>query len=411
MANNRNLIDNTEVIQGPLPLERGWPFFGMGNSFQINEGWQGLLLGNGTVRQILWPGRYQLNQFPGWQELTAVLVDTRERELSVSTTGEFTILQPMPVTIDLDLSVEYQISDPRRVALEIHRPLTSLYDRVITAARDAVAFVDINDIRRNSSMLVQQIMRNLEGQKLHDYLGISILNVLVTRIKAGNIDSNDGLGQIDMEGYKRLREWELENHILQNSQMNMEWLIMHRPEIAQQLLQQQAELNRLIIERTGNPNAIMNNPAQLLNSSSSFPNLFGPNQPTSNPAPQFLPNQNQSLLSANTKQTTPDIHSRMREEHQHLTTGIAGCVVKMRSGVDNAGIPNGSYDLFVKFPSASGQNIEVEILCPAQYPQVPPSSINVYVNNQQLSFRSNVVARWNGHYLIEIMHEVHRNVP
>jgi hypothetical protein len=67
----------------------------------------------------------------------------------------------------------------------------------------------------------------------------------------------------------------------------------------------------------------------------------------------------------------PDIHRRMREEIGYLH-GVPGAAIETMPGVDDSGVPDGTYNLKVDLPRNSGGRITLYVSCPAGYPQQPP---------------------------------------
>jgi len=126
MANNRYLISDLDIVRPAQLLDKGIPLPGLHGRYVVEEGWRAVITEGGAFKEILKPGHHFLNKYNFWRDVKAIEVDTRIQTLNVSTSGEFTIAQPIPVGIDLDLAVEYRVSDPRRVALEVKTPLTSL---------------------------------------------------------------------------------------------------------------------------------------------------------------------------------------------------------------------------------------------------------------------------------------------
>ena len=147
MANNRHLISDFDIMRPAQLLDKGLPLPGLSGRYVVDEGWVAVVTEGGGFKEILKPGTHFLNKYRFWRDVKATAIDTRIQTLSISTTREFTIAQPVPVEINLDLSVEYRVADPRRVTLEVKTPLTSLYDRVVQAVRGAVAYATIEEIR------------------------------------------------------------------------------------------------------------------------------------------------------------------------------------------------------------------------------------------------------------------------
>lgn len=118
----------------------------------------------GAYREILRPGTHFL-YYHIRREVKATEVNVRINNLNVSTEREFSISKPVPVEINLDMSVEYQVKDPRRVAMEMSTPIASLYDRVLQAIRGAVVFATIDEIRTRGEGIANMAFQRLQAMK------------------------------------------------------------------------------------------------------------------------------------------------------------------------------------------------------------------------------------------------------
>lgn len=410
MATNRHLIDDFDVRRSAQLLDKGLPLPGLSGRYVVDEGWVGIITEGGAYRDTLQAGTYFLSKYRFFRDIKAVAVDTRIQTLHVSTTREFTISRPVPVQVNLDLSVEYRVSDPRRVALEVKTPLTNLYDRVIQAVRSAIAYATIDEIRTQGEGIASTTLQRLQAMQLPKVIGIEIFNVLVTTIKATDT-SEDALATQQLSEYTTYRDWQLDQTMLSQSQMTWEWLLVHRPEIAQQMLATYGEVAKEMIDKglldpagflnqptdLGQGDMNLANPANLLQNFG-FPGL--PGQSEDDPAQQrhLRANADRSPSSGS------DIHTRMREEVR-LLQKETGVEVETTPGVDSSGIPDGSYNLRVKVPRISGGTIIMYIACLPNYPQHAPA-IDFEVDGQDRSFESTIMRRWNGQqYLVEIARE------
>jgi hypothetical protein len=93
----------------------------------------------------------------------------------------------------------------------------------------------------------------------------------------------------------------------------------------------------------------------------------------------------------------------MREE-VNLLEKLPGGKVDVRPGMDEHGVPDGSYNMRVTFPRTSGGQIVLYVTCMNDYPSTPPV-IEVDVDGQTQSFQSAVLRRWRGQYIIELARE------
>lgn len=396
MSNNRHLINDSEIVRPPLVLEKGLPLPFFGKMYEVMEGWVAVMVAGGAYSETLAAGTYNLSKYPSARGLQVIQVNTRVNTLSVSTLREFTIAQPVPVEINLDVAVEYRVVDARRVALEINRPLTSLYDRVLQAMRGAVVDATVDEIRRQGEGIAQTTLRRLHAMRLPDTIGIEILQVLVTSIKATDAGS-DALARMEMERLQTLEQWKTDAYMTQNSRVTWEWILLHRPEVAQQLIQQHGAIIKELVDKglfdpagflnqpTNTPQN--NNPFGMLGSLSGFPTLTSG---MSNPP------QGQSQLGAGAP-SSGDLHSRMREEIGFLK-GIPGAQVETKLADD------GSYLVHMSLPRTSGGELALYLECPVGYPRAAPA-VTVEVDGEETSFQPSLLRRWTGQYLVEIARE------
>lgn len=410
MTTNRGSVSDLEIIQPPVSLRPGClRWFGLGGTYEVPEGKRAVVVEDGIFREILEPGCYSLSRYGTRRNVQTTLVDVRRRTLTISTMGEFTIFKPVPVQIDLDFNINYQISDPRRVVLEIDQPLTELFDRTIVAARDALGHLSSEEVRKDSRGIGSQIQRSLEAMNIPVALGIRISDVLISSIKIRDT-TGDILATNELKTYLELQDAQRAEAITQRTTINWAWFLVNRPEIAQQLIAQHGNLAQAMFEKMG---------AQALDLISGSPgqSMFGqlPGSITATPPGLISPPVSPQTPYAPPQITSGgnprvDIHARMREESAYLKP-FPRLTLQMQPGADSQGILNGSYEVYITVPSPSGQPIEILVICPIGYPQRPPMSVDVNVRGQPIAFRSQLLACWMGNYLIEIVREVQAYVP
>ena len=396
MSNNRHLINDSEIIRPPLALEKGLPLPFFGKMYEVMEGWVAVMVAGGAYQETLAAGTYNLAKYPAQRGLQVIQVNTRVNTLLVSTTREFTIAQPVPVEINLDVSVEYRVVDARRVALEINRPLTSLYDRVLQAMRGAVVDATVDEIRRQGEGIAQTTLRRLNAMRLPDTIGIEVTQVLVTSIKATDA-GNDTLARMEMERLQTLEQWKTDAYMTQNSRVTWEWILLHRPEVAQQLILQHGTIIKELVDKglfdpagfLNQPTSMPqnNNPFGMLGSLGGFPPLT---MGTPNPA------QAQPQLGAGATNNN-DVQSRMREEIGYLKS-MPGAKVEVLLAED------GAYLVRVQLPRTSGGELELEMECPVGYPRIAPI-VALELDGEPTPIQSTLLRRWAGQYLVEIARE------
>lgn len=407
MPTNRHLINDFDIIRPAQLLDKGLPIPGLTGRYVVDEGWCAVISEGGAFREILGPGQHLLSKYSFWRDVKAIAIDMRIQTLNVSTTGEFTIALPVPVQINLNLSVEYRVSDPRRVAMEIRTPLTSLYDRVIQAVRGVVVNATIDEIRKQGEGIASAALQRLQAMHLHTVLGIEIFNVLVTSIK----ETDGALAAQQLKEFTTVRDWQVDSMMTQQSQVTWEWLLRHRPEIAQQMISTHGMLAKEMIDKgLLDPAGFLNqpvggfgqtpgqlNPANLLGGFGGFGAGGTPGLPGQQPQ---LPGQ--SPIAGHLPAST-DIHARMREEVSYLEK-LPGARIETKPGTDSQGIPDGSYDLRIVMPRSSGGRIIIYCVCPTGYPQAAPT-IEVEIDDQPTPFQSAALRRWSSQYLVEIARE------
>lgn len=414
MSNNRHLINDFDIVRPAQLLDKGIPLPGLSGRYVVDEGWVAIITEGGAYKEVLQPGTHFLGKYHFWRDVKAIAVETRIQTLHVSTTREFTISQPVPVEINLDLAVEYRVVEARRVALEVKTPLTSLYDRVIQAVRGAVAYTTVDEIRTQGEGIARTTFQRLQGMQLPKVLGIELFNVLVTTIKATDAGT-DALAVQQMKEFTTVRDWQLDSAMIQQSRMSWEWLLVHRPEIAQQMLATYGDIAKEMVDKgLLDPAGFLNQPANMPGQNwgpMNLGNLLGPISgfPAA-PGGTTMGGmgQSQTPTPSGSAQLSDggDIHARIREEVR-LLRGISGTQIETQPGVDESGIPDGSYDLRVALPRISGGSIVLYFVCGQGYPQALPA-VEAEVDGQEQPFQPAVLRRWTGQYLVEIAREAQK---
>lgn len=402
MSTNRALVNDFDVIRPQQLLDKGLPLPFLSGRYVVDEGWCAVITEGGAFKEILTPGTHFLEKYHFFRDVKATAINTKINTMMVSTTREFTIQKPVPVEINLDVAVEYQVKDPRRIATEITTPLTSLYDRVIQAIRSAVVYATVDEIRTQGEGIAQSALQRLQAMQLPKVLGIEIFNVLVTSIKATD-SGMDILAQQQMSEFTRVRDWQLDSAIVQGTQITPQWMMINRPEIYAQLMAGNFQVVKELIDKG------LLDPAAFLNQPSGTAG-FDPSNILSgftNPmlaGGQFGGNQTTPMLTDQGAAAKKDINTRIREDIGYLKN-LASASVENKPGQDGDGLPDGSFDIRLTMPRASGGTIIIYITCPNGYPTVPPT-LDVEIDGNDAPFQSAVLRRWSGQYLVEIAREV-----
>ena len=397
MSNNRPMISDLDLVSPALLLDKGLPIPGLRGRITVDDGWCSVITVGGAFKEILGPGQYSLDRYDMWRDVKATRVDTRVKTLTVSTVREFVIALPVPIEINLDLSVEYRVADPRRVALEISTPLTSLYDRVYQAVRGAVANATIDEIRTQGEWLARTTLQRLQALQLPATIGLEVLTVMVTTIKATDAGS-DAIARLQFDQLQQIEKARLDAALMTQSQPTMSWLIQTGNPLASQILELAAkygvEANDLLAKMLGSSPTAPAAPPSIMGRAPAYPGA---------PAVPALPASRQD---SGRDQGSGDVHSRMREEVDLLTT-LPGARIETRPGFAKSGIPDGSYLVTVDIPRISRGVLKLYFECPAGYPDRTPR-LDVEVDGQATPFPSGVLRRWSGRgqYLVEVVREV-----
>lgn len=402
MSTNRALINDFDVIRPQQLLDKGLPLPFLSGKYVVDEGWCAVITEGGAFKEILGPGTHFLEKYHFFRDVKATAINTKINTMTISTTREFMIQKPVPVEINLDVAVEYQVKDARRIATEITTPLTSLYDRVIQAIRSAVVYATVDEIRTQGEGIAQSAMQRLQAMQVSKVIGMEIFNVMVTSIKATDT-GNDVLAQQQMSEFTRVRDWQLDSAIVQGTQITPQWMMINRPEIYAQLMTGNFQVVKELIDKgLLDPAAFLNQPSGAASFDPS--NMLGGFMNPMLTGTQFGGNQNAPMLTDQGPAPKKDVNSRIREEIGYLKN-LAGASVENKPGQDDDGVPDGSFDIRLTMPRASGGTIAVYITCPNGYPTTPPT-IEVEIDEADTPFQSAVLRRWSGQYLVEIAREV-----
>jgi hypothetical protein len=402
MSTNRSLINDFDVIRPQQLLDKGFPLPFLSGKYVVDEGWCAVITEGGAFKEILTPGTHFLEKYHFFRDVKATAINTKINTMTVSTSREFTIQKPVPVEINLDVAVEYQVKDARRIATEITTPLTSLFDRVIQAIRSAVVHATVDEIRTQGEGISQSVMQRLQAMQLSKILGLEIFNVMVASIKATDTGS-DMLAQQQMSEFTRVRDWQLDSAIAQGTQITPQWMMINRPEIYAQIMAGNFQVVKELIDKgLLDPAAFMNQPSGVAGFDPS--NILGGFMNPMLTGSQFGGTPNPAMLTDQGSAPKKDINSRIREEVGYLKN-LPGTSVENKPGQDDDGVPDGSFDLRVNMPRSSGGGIAIYITCPDGYPTIPPT-IDVEVDDQDTPFQSAILRRWSGQYLVEIAREV-----
>lgn len=408
MGTNRSSISNATIIYPTQLLEKGIPLPFLEGRYVIDQGWCAVITEGGAYKEILEPGTHFLGKYKMFRDVKATKVDMRVKTMEVMTYGEFQISQPVPVEVDLSLSVEYRVADPRRVVSEVTTPLLSLFDRVIEAVRGSIVHATVDEIRTQGEGIARNTLQNLKAMVLPNVLGIEVLNVLTSKIKATDT-GNDALATYQKEQWEKVQSFRIDNELAAQANLSPAWFALNRPELYAQIMAgNTAVITQLIDKGLLDPAGFLNQSAGNSginpNASNMFvQNLLGGFGGSQAGTPNQAPRQD-SMKQLESSTGPVDSRSRIKEEI-NLLKKVTGAVVDSTAGKDDDGIPDGTFTIKVDFPRSSGGQITVYFVCPENYPKAPPV-VDFEIDGEERSFQSGILRRWNnGNYLVEIVRE------
>lgn len=412
MSTNRTSINDFDLKRPAQLLDKGLPLPGLSGKYVVDEGWVAIITEGGGYKETLKPGTHFLNKYRFFRDVKAIAVNTKIQTMTVSTKNEFTIQHPVRVKIALDLSVEYQVVDARRVALEINEPLTGLWDRVFQSVKGAVVHETVDAIYTQGESIAQVTLQRLQSMRLPKVLGIEVFNVMVLTIEPTDA-GRDILAQQSLSEYQTVRNFQLEQGMLANTQITWEWIMLNRPDYAKELLATYGSMAKEMIDK-----GLLDPAGFLQDPIGGQSNL---NNPMNNLLGGFMPGGGQSGTASSAagsaptqlpRPSAPDPFERVKEDKRLLEARLPGIRVQARGGVDEAtNTPNGTFFFDIRFPRNSGGEIHLEIYCPKGYPTPPavPQPITLDVDGQHRPFESEVLRRWQAsNYLVDYAEEVRR---
>ena len=398
MSDNRGYIDERTLVKREQILEKGIPIIGLAGKYQVKEGFCAVLAEGGVYKETLGPGFYYLHKYKFFRDLTATVVDMRTKTLNIETDRKHQIKYPFPVEIDLYLTIEYKVVDPRRVALEYEEPLHLLFDRVTAAFDPIISNANYEEVQTRRAEISQKILQQLKAMQLSIDLGIDVRNCTITTLKIHDTGS-DVISTRARDESNYLRDAQMQAFVLQNSPRDFMSIIMQAdPNERVKLMQTLAEQGLLLGE------------GQLLNSPA---NMFGGGQQATMAGQLgagfgmqqgYTGSQTGmgSLQQMLPGQTTGQ--NRMVSEINYLRS-IPGANVETIAEKDANGLATGAHKFRVTVPKQSGGTITSYFRCSAQFPTEPPL-FSLEVDGQDYPFNPSCLRNWRGNYLYEIVQEI-----
>ncbi len=401
MTSNKALINEFELVSPPTTLDRGSLLPLIGGRYQVDEGFKAVITVGGTYKETLGPSHYDLHKYRAFRDIKSYLVDMRQKTLEMTTKREVkTAGKPVPIDLELNMTIYYQIENARMIALEVHEPLTKLFEIALDAASATLVHWDINMVRMNRAGLGEAVLKKLKADNLPKILGISVSKVIVTKLAAMDM-GDDVLAQQVMDQYTTMQNWQVDSYIAANSNPNEAWLLQNGHENLL-IAREEAKVKLLteLIDKGWGDNAAFLN--QAAGSDFSDPTEI---------LKQFVDdgNNNREQVYDNTKKlntgTSQNALLRIKEDKVHLQKKSGLGEISILAQNDDSGIPTGGYFVTVDVPRFEAGHLFITFLCDLNYPNSAPK-VSVELNNNALDFSSEIISHWRQEYLIEILHEV-----
>jgi hypothetical protein len=144
-------------------------------SHLVRQGTVAVVLRNGRVKEIIQPGRRMVVRLP-FQQVETRLVDTRIRNLSIVSQGEFLTTDQWRVNVSLWVS--YRVVNPARVAVEYAEPVHALYSTVKDLLGQVINRQNFQTLSQMGRQVVRQHVLS-GGPQVEQTLGIALADVRV----------------------------------------------------------------------------------------------------------------------------------------------------------------------------------------------------------------------------------------
>jgi hypothetical protein len=144
-------------------------------SYIVRQGTVAVVLRDGRVKKVITPGRRIVVRLP-FQQVETRLVDTRIRNLSIVSQGEFLTVDRWRVNVSLWVS--YRVVNPARVAVEYAEPVHALYSTVKDILGQVINRQDFETLSQMGRQVVRQHVLGGSPQ-VDQTLGIALTDVRV----------------------------------------------------------------------------------------------------------------------------------------------------------------------------------------------------------------------------------------
>ncbi len=141
----------------------------------VRQGTVAVVLRNGRVKEVITPGSRVVVRLP-FQQIEIRLVDTRIRNLSIVSKGEFLTIDQWRVNVSLWVS--YRVVNPACVAVEYAEPVHALYSTVKDLLGQVINRQDFQTLSQMGRQVVRQHVLSGSPQ-VEQTLGIALTDVRV----------------------------------------------------------------------------------------------------------------------------------------------------------------------------------------------------------------------------------------
>jgi len=397
MATNKseiveNLVTGPEIVTGVKAFQKK----------RVDEGEAAVVTLDGKYRETLPPGPIYLARYPVFTQCKMYFVDTRDRQLKGSTTGELTIMHPAPVLVDLSVIATYRVVEPRIVALEVEQPLGTLFDFTLEAMRGAVQSMKFDDFLVGGQA-ANWILQTLRKRGLREYLGLEIVHVNISHVGANErvrrLMEDEGLRQREVDA--ELREQAARHQAEMQRQLDQayaqrdvaklidltpEYMALYKPELFTTVFGNRQATDELRLQAliemakmgvispsagAGGGQALSDLLLGMLGGQPGAPALVGGAE-----AGGRLGLGAGSVESAK---------QRLSREHATLQSGGYNTTLKQ--------LPSGEYAMLVALQDEKGNTLNIYMVCNERYPAHPPQ-VFVELNGEQEEYQSALLRNW-----------------
>jgi regulator of protease activity HflC (stomatin/prohibitin superfamily) len=402
MTNNKSqivedLVVEKEVVTGIKVFKKK----------RVSEGEAAVVTIDGKYQETLSPGPIYLAKYPVFTQCIIYWVDTKDRQLTIETTGELTIKQPAPVLVDMTTVITYRVSNPKIVALDVREPLATLFDFSMDAMRDAVRRMKFDDFLVGGQAAAW-ILQHLRARGLREYLGLEVVNANINHIGANErvrkILEDEGLRQrevaveVQEQAARARAEMELELEQAYNQrdiakliELSPEYLALYKPELFETMFGNKRVTDELRLEalvqmaQMGviSPTALPDGGQDL---SETLVKMLG-GSPSGQP---------QRGLPARTENT------KARVEREYATFIDTGYDARF------AALDSGEYTLVVTLRDDENPDrlLNIYFVFPDQYPKQAPQ-VFVELDGREEQYQSALLRNWSPEYTtIDVVGEI-----